>query len=81
MIEIIIYILKVVIGTFLASYILVMAGFYIYNMILIFITETYNYEQGTTNSKTLSQVGPIIWYSLMIYIILTKKIIVNKMNF
>ena len=68
MIEITIYILKVVIGTFLASYTIVMVGFFIYNMVGIFITETYDSEQGEKNSKILSKVGPIIWYFMMIYI-------------
>lgn len=67
MIELI-YILKVVFGTFLASLLITLLTMTIYNLVRIFITKDFNREESDVLGGKLSKVGPAIWYFMMIYI-------------
>lgn len=69
MIDITVYILKIVTGTFLASLLFSMALLFVYDMILIFVFRTWDTEeQSQKKLKIFSKViGPFSWLLLMIF--------------
>jgi len=64
----ILYVLSVIVGSFLASFIFVCGVLFIRNMINIFIFRTIDSDEvQAKNVKFLRNLGPILWVLLMVY--------------
>jgi len=69
----ILQIIKIIIGSFLLSFIIIMTIYTAYRMISIYIFKIYeSEEQIKRNRKYITGMGPILWLLLIILFLFSK---------